>query len=85
MLKMIKQYFSKHLDLKYYAHLEQSASRIKEGYMPVWQKKYYEHTIRNEKDMHEKLHYMFHNPVKHQWVEECSEWRYSSFFVEGDG
>ena len=78
-IKTIKQHFSKHCDPEFYADTEQSASRTKEGYRPVWQKKYYEHTIRNEKDLQEKLQYMYHNPVKHGWVEKCDEWRYSSF------
>ena len=46
----------------------------------IWQKRYYEHTIRNEKDMAEKLQYMYHNPVKHGYVEEADKWEYSSFF-----
>ena len=78
-VRTIKQYFSKNCDPKYYTHIEQSASRAKEGYSPIWQKKYFEHTIRNEKDLQEKLVYMYHNPVKHKWVERCDEWKYSSF------
>ena len=46
----------------------------------IWQKRYYEHTIRNEKDMLEKLQYMHQNPVKHSYVEEAEQWEYSSFF-----
>jgi len=78
-VRTIKQYFSKQCDPKYYAHLEQSTSRIKEGYRPVWQKKYYEHTIRDEKDFHEKVTYMYNNPVKHGYVEKEEDWEYSSF------
>ena len=78
-VRTIKQYFSKCCDPKYYAHLEQSKSRTKEGYRPVWQKKYYEHTIRDEKDFQEKVRYMYNNPVKHGWVEKEADWKYSSF------
>ena len=78
-VRTIKQYFSKYCDPKYYAHLEQSKSRMKEGYRPVWQKKYYEHTIRDEKDFQEKVKYMYDNPVKHGWVEKEEDWEYSSF------
>ena len=78
-IKTIKQHFTKNCDPKYYVGIDQSPSRTKEGYLPVWQKKYYEHTIRNEKDFQEKSLYMFHNPVKHQWAEKCSGWKYSSF------
>lgn len=78
-VRTIKQYFSKYCDPKYYAHSEQSKSRTKEGYKPVWQKKYYEHTIRDEKDFQEKVVYMYNNPVKHGWVNKSADWQYSSF------
>ena len=78
-VRTIKQHFSKHCPSKYYNHLYQSWSRDKKGYLPVWQKRYYEHTIRNEKDMLEKMKYMYHNPVKHAYVDEPDEWKYSSF------
>ena len=75
----IKTYFSKNCDEKYYAYLEQSISRHKSRYKPIWQKKYYEHTIRDEKDLYFHLNYIEQNPVKHQLVEKASDWKYSSF------
>ena len=78
-IRTIKQYFSKHCEAKYYEHLEQSVSRYKEGYKPIWQKKYYEHTIRDEKDYLEKMEYIQFNPIKHQLVEDINDWEYSSF------
>jgi putative transposase len=78
-IRTIKQYFSKHCDAKYYEHIEQSKSREKEGYSPIWQKKYYEHTIRDEKDFYEKLNYIYNNPIKHGYVEEVGDWKYSSY------
>jgi len=78
-ISSIKAYFSKHCDKKYYAHLEQSTSRDKKRYKPIWQKKYYEHTIRDEFDMYFHLNYIEQNPVKHGLVGEALDWRYSSF------
>jgi len=78
-IRAVKYHFSKHLDARYYAHIEQSKSRAKRGSKPIWQKRYYEHTIRNEKDYMEKLTYMYHNPVKHQYVIKSDAWVYSSF------
>jgi len=78
-IRTIKQYFSKNCPKACYKHLYQSWSRDKKGYLPVWQKRYYEHTIRNEKDMFEKLQYMYHNPVKHHYVDAPEQWLYSSF------
>ena len=79
-IRTIKQYFSKHCEAKYYEHLEQSVSRHKEGYKPIWQKKYYEHTIRDEKDFDEKMNYIHNNPIKHGYVENIKDWKYSSSF-----
>ena len=53
-ISSIKRYFSQHCDEKYTKHILQSNSRSKQGYNPVWQKRYYEHTIRDEKDYREK-------------------------------
>jgi len=78
-VRTVKQHFSRHCPSHYYAHLQQSVSRNRKGYSPVWQKRYYEHTIRNEKDMFEKVQYMYHNPVKHGYVDEPDQWEYSSF------
>ena len=78
-IRTIKQYFSKHCEVKYYEHLEQSKSRHKEGYKPIWQKKYYEHTIRDKKDFDEKISYIYNNPIKHGYVEEIKDWKYSSY------
>jgi len=78
-ISIIKQYFSKHCDIKYYQHLTQSKSRIKAGYKPIWQKKYYEHTIRDREDYNIRLNYIHYNPVKHGYVQQAKDWQYSSF------
>jgi putative transposase len=80
-IRSIKQYFSKYCDVSYYQDLEQSQSRHREGYLPVWQKRYYEHTIRNEKEFQQALQYMYENPQKHGWVENANDWQYSSFYT----
>jgi len=45
----------------------------------IWQKRFYEHTIRDEKDWLEKMYYIQHNAVKHALVDDWKEWEYSSF------
>jgi len=45
----------------------------------IWQKRFYEHTIRDEKDWLEKMHYIQHNAVKHKIVDTWEAWEYSSF------
>ncbi len=56
-----------------------SPSQYRRGHAGIWQSRYYEHTIRNEKDMMEKMQYMQNNPIKHGWCETWEEWEYSSF------
>jgi len=80
-IRAIKYHFSKHLDVKYYAHMEQSISRSKRGSKPIWQKRFYEHTIRNEKDFQLCVDYIYKNPVKHQYVEKIEDWKYSSYYI----
>lgn len=75
----IKAYFSRHCNEKYYIEQIQSYSRYVKRHKAVWQKRYYEHTIRDEKDMLEKITYMQNNPVKHGLVDNIKDWQYSSF------
>ena len=79
-VRTIKQHFSKYCPKDDYAHLYQSKSRERKGYSLIWQKRFYEHTIRNEKDLIEKIRYMQKNPVKHGYVDEIDKWKYSSFY-----
>ena len=46
---------------------------------PVWQRRFYEHIIRNEKDLYSHLDYIHYNPVKHGYVKSVKDWEYSSF------
>ncbi len=78
-IRAIKYHFSKHLEPKYYEHLEQSKSRWKRGLKPIWQKRYYEHTIRDEKDYLGKMEYIKYNTIKHELVKDIKDWRFSSF------
>jgi len=77
-ISSMKRYFSKHCDPKYYADMFQSHHREKYGYKPVWQKRFYEHTIRDEKDYNTILQYIYNNPIKHGYVEKINDWKYCS-------
>ena len=50
----------------------------------VWQKRFWEHAIRDEKDWRQHMDYIHYNPVKHGLVSSPADWRWSSFhkFVE---
>ena len=78
-LGLIKKEFSKQCNPKYYQHLIQSHSREQQNYKPIWQKRFYEHTIRDEKDYKLRLDYIHYNPIKHHLVDKTKDWDYSSF------
>jgi putative transposase len=45
----------------------------------IWQKRFWDHIIRNDKDMETHLHYIHFNPIKHGLVLEPEQWKNSSF------
>ena len=59
--------------------LNLSPSKYSRKHAGVWQERYYEHTIRDEKDWLEKMEYIKYNPIKHELVKDIKDWKYSSF------
>lgn len=56
------------------------------GEANVWQRRFWEHTIRDEADLRTHIDYVHWNPVKHGHVRHVSDWPYSSFHrYVGDG
>ena len=45
----------------------------------VFQPKFWEHTIRNERDFERHVDYIHYNPVKHKLAKRPRDWPYSSF------
>jgi len=45
----------------------------------IWQRRFWEHAIRDQRDFIRHVDYIHYNPVKHGWVKTPSEWPYSSF------
>ncbi len=56
-----------------------SMIRIKRGERGIWQRRFWEHTIRDDRDYAIHMDYLHFNPVKHGWVTKVIDWRYSSF------
>jgi putative transposase len=57
----------------------QSPVMIRRGERGIWQRRYWEHTIRDDRDLAAHLDYIHFNPVKHGLVEYLAEWPHSSF------
>lgn len=45
----------------------------------IWQRRFWEHTVRDERDYAAHMDYILFNPVRHGWVERVADWPYSSF------
>lgn len=54
-------------------------SRQRHRESDVWQRRFWEHTIRDEADWVAHVNYLHYNPVKHGLVRCPREWEYSSF------
>ena len=49
------------------------------GERRVWQRRYWEHTIRDDEDLRRHIDYIHYNPVKHGHARSVAEWPHSSF------
>jgi putative transposase len=56
-----------------------SESRRSKGEQAIWQRRFWEHVIRDEGDFNAHLDYIHFNPVKHGLVTDAAAWRHSSF------
>jgi REP-associated tyrosine transposase len=56
-----------------------SPSRTRKGERGIWQRRYWEHTIRDEDDFTRHAEYIHFNSVKHGHVGRVVDWPYSSF------
>lgn len=56
-----------------------STSRAKRGERGIWQRRFWEHLIRNEEDYARHIDYIHWNPVKHGHVARPLDWPHSSF------
>ena len=45
----------------------------------LWQRRFWEHTLRDEQDLGRHVDYIHYNPVKHGHVASVADWPYSSF------
>lgn len=56
-----------------------SASKAAKGEAGLWQRRFWEHHIRDEADFAAHMRYCWFNPVKHGLVLRPEDWPYSSF------
>ena len=51
----------------------------REGHRGVWQRRYWEHRVRDDRDYENHLDYVVYNPVRHALCRCPHDWRHSSF------
>lgn len=58
-------------------HKTSSRKAKREG--GLWQRRFWEHLIHDERDLWRHLNYLHYNPVKHGLVQHVRDWPFSSF------
>jgi putative transposase len=56
-----------------------SSSKIDKREKGIWQRRYWEHAIRDDADFERHIDYIHYNPVKHGLVARVRDWPHSSF------
>jgi putative transposase len=76
---LIKSGFSRGLEPR-----PRSQSKVAKREKGIWQRRYWEHAVRDESDLERHIDYVHFNPVKHGYVARVADWPHSSFhrFVE---
>jgi putative transposase len=65
--------------IKHYLASGVSVATNRRGEKLVWQRRFWEHVIRDEDDWRNHVDYVHYNPVKHGYVRRPGDWRWSSF------
>jgi len=77
---LIKSGFSRGFEAR-----PRSRSKVSKREKGIWQRRYWEHAIRDDADLERHINYVHFNPVKHGYVTRVADWPHNSFhrFVEG--
>jgi len=58
---------------------QRNPSRIAKGERGIWQRRYWEHLIRDQNDLNAHINYIHYNPVKHGLVSSPKDWVFTTF------
>jgi putative transposase len=58
-----------------------AVARHPNGELALWQRRFWEHTIKDDRDFERHVNYIHFNPVKHGLVTRVLDWPYSSFHL----
>ena len=75
--RLIKSHFTRHWQAQ--GTVSTNPSRREKGEADIWQRRFWEHLIRDETDLTRHIEYIHYNPVKHGLARTPADWQYSSF------
>lgn len=75
--RLIKSEFTRHCPAQF--RRQPSAARHHKGEQALWQRRFWEHQLRDETDFVRHVEYIHYNPVNHGLVKAPKDWVYSSF------
>jgi putative transposase len=78
-IRRIKEDFTREFLARGGTELPQSASRAAHAQRGVWQRRFWEHTVRDEEDLKRCVDYIHWNPKKHDLVASVRDWKWSTF------
>lgn len=76
---MIKRYVTKLCASELKRDEWMNLSKLNRNESTLWQRRFWEHQIRDEWDYVRHMDYLHYNPVKHGLVEKVSDWPHSTF------
>ena len=72
--RLIKSHFSRSIPAA-----QRSDSKARKKEKGIWQRRFWEHQIRDDEDLQKHVDYIHINPVKHGCVNHVRDWPYSSY------
>ena len=75
----IKALFSKQAKSRLHQEKWMTKSKVKHAESTIWQRRFWEHQIQDERDFNNHIDYIHYNPIKHKLVDHLNNWSYSSF------
>ena len=81
----IKRYVTKRCGARYQNSALRTGSKRRRHEGTLWQRRYWEHLVRDPQSLNRCRDYLHWNPVKHGYVRHVRDWPYSTFhrFVLG--
>ena len=75
----IKSTFSKRTKSLFHVEEWLNASQQKHRESTIWQRRFWEHQIKDDAEYRVYMDYSHYNPVKHGWVAKVADWPFSTF------